>query len=74
LLYLGNHGEDFTGGEIIFPLEDLTVKPKKGLFVFFKADAKAPHGVTEVKSGHRDGLISFFGDYYKVKEKNNGKD
>ena len=74
LLYLGDHGEDFTGGEIIFPSEDLTVKPQKGLFVFFKADEKAPHGVKEVTSGHRDGIITFFGDYNKVKEKDNGKD
>ncbi len=74
LLYLGDHNKDFTGGEIIFPLEDLTVEPKKGLFVFFKADAKAPHGVKEVTSGYRDGIITFFGDYNKVKEKDNGKD
>jgi len=73
LLYLGDHGKDFTGGEIIFPLEDLTVKPKKGLFVFFKADEKAPHGVKEVLSGHRDGIITFLGDSKQIKEKLNEK-
>ena len=71
LLYLGDYGKDFTGGEIIFSLEDLIIQPQKGLFVFFKADSKAPHGVKEVLSGHRDGIIVFLGDAKQIKEKSN---
>lgn len=71
LLYLGNSEEDFIGGEIIFPLEDLIIKPKKGLFLFFKADWKAPHGVKKVLLGKRNGLISFFGDVKLIEERRN---
>lgn len=60
LVYLGDHGTDFTGGEIVFPKQGLTVQQKKGMLVFFKGDENAPHGVNKVVSGHRDNLITFF--------------
>lgn len=71
LLYLGDHGKDFTGGEIVFPLQELTIKQEKGMLVFFKGDKNAPHGVNKVESGYRDNIITFFATPEKIKESNN---
>lgn len=73
IIYLGDHGKDFTGGEIVFPLQDLTVQQTKGMLVFFKGDYKAPHGVNKVLTGHRDNIISFFARPDKIKESDNEK-
>ena len=74
LIYLGNYGEQFFGGEIVFPLQDLKIEQKKGMLVFFKGDEKAPHGVNKVISGYRDNIITFFTNLKKIKERSNEQD
>lgn len=61
LLYLGNNGEDFVGGEIYFPEHDLEISQKAGMLVFFRGDLEHTHGVNRVVSGHRYALVFFFG-------------
>jgi hypothetical protein len=50
LFYLN---EDYEGGELYFPLQDVKFKPKKGAAYFFPGDKNYIHGVTEIKSGIR---------------------
>lgn len=50
LFYLN---EDYEGGELYFPLQDVKFKPKKGAAYFFPGDMNYIHGVTEIKSGIR---------------------
>ena len=57
LLYLYSDSE---GGELYFPLQDLRIKPKSGTFIFFEGNEDTPHEVTEVLSGERHNLVSFF--------------
>ncbi len=57
LLYLDSNCE---GGELFFPLQDFRIKPKPGTFIFFEGNEYTPHEVTEVKSGERHNIISFF--------------
>lgn len=59
LIYLNSHGEDYEGGKLFFPLQDIEVSPKKGTVVFFKGDYTRPHGVTTVESGDRKALVLF---------------
>lgn len=57
LLYLN---ESYSGGELYFPIQDLYLKPKAGTLIFFEGNTKIPHSVTEVKSGYRTNIISFY--------------
>jgi len=50
LFYLN---DDYEGGELYFPLQDVQFKPKKGAAYFFPGDKNYIHGVTEIKSGLR---------------------
>lgn len=50
LFYLN---DDYDGGELYFPLQDVKIKPKKGAAYFFPGDRNYIHGVTEVKNGIR---------------------
>ena len=50
LFYLN---DDYEGGELYFPLQDVKFKPKKGAAYFFPGDKNYIHGVTEIKSGIR---------------------
>lgn len=61
LIYLNDCDSDYTGGEITFPLQDVTVKPKTGMAVFFKGDLDHQHEVLEVTSGIRKNIVLFFG-------------
>ena len=61
LLYLSDYGNDFTGGDIIFPKQDLKILPKKGMLVFFRGDLEHPHEVSEITGGSRHAMIMFFG-------------
>lgn len=60
LIYLSNAGQDFMGGDIVFPKQDLRITTTKGMLVFFKGDVEHPHAVEEVLSGYRDNIITFF--------------
>jgi hypothetical protein len=57
LLYLT---DDYKGGLLQFPDQEISLKPKKGTFICFKGDADLPHEVTEVISGNRINLITFY--------------
>lgn len=50
LFYLNN---DYEGGELFFPLQDIQFKPKRGAAYFFPGDKNYIHGVTEITSGIR---------------------
>lgn len=50
LFYLN---DDYEGGELYFPLQDVKFKPKKGAAYFFPGDKNYIHGVTEIKNGLR---------------------
>ena len=50
LFYLN---DDYEGGELYFPLQDVKFKPKKGAAYFFPGDMNYIHGVTEIKGGIR---------------------
>lgn len=54
-LYLN---DDFEGGELYFPLRDLSIKPKAGQLVFFPGGHEYIHGVKTVASGYRYVLFS----------------
>lgn len=60
LLYLSTYGEDFTGGSIVFPNQELTIFPKKGQLVMFPGNIEYPHEVLTVESGDRRNLVFFY--------------
>jgi hypothetical protein len=66
LLYLNNSGEDYGGGEIVFPNQEVTVVPKAGTLVFFRGDIDHPHKVERVTRGKRYALVLFYGRSDKV--------
>jgi predicted 2-oxoglutarate/Fe(II)-dependent dioxygenase YbiX len=68
LVYFSNYGEDFLGGEIVFPQHELTVFPEKGMLVFFKGDEKHLHSVEPITFGKRHTLVLFFGKKGNVSE------
>ena len=45
--------DDYEGGEIVFKNLDTSIKPKKGMFVGFKADLEYTHQVLPVKHADR---------------------
>lgn len=45
--------EDYEGGELYFPLQDISFKPKRGAVYFFPGDKNFIHGVKPVISGCR---------------------
>jgi predicted 2-oxoglutarate/Fe(II)-dependent dioxygenase YbiX len=45
--------DDFSGGELYFPVLDLTIQPEAGTLVCFPSDHNYIHGVRPVISGHR---------------------
>jgi hypothetical protein len=45
--------DDYEGGELYFPNQDIKFKPKAGAAYFFPGDMNYIHGVTEIKSGIR---------------------
>jgi hypothetical protein len=60
LLYLNNHEEDFTGGEVEYPNFDIWYKPRAGDVVIFKGDLEHMHEVKEVLSGERKNVVFFW--------------
>jgi len=63
LIYINDCNKDYTGGEIIFPLQNKKVKPKTGMAIFFKGDVDHQHEVLKVESGVRKNIVLFFGKY-----------
>ena len=56
LFYLN---DDYEGGELYFPNQEIEFKPKPGAAYFFPGDLNYVHGVREIKSGIRY-VIPFF--------------
>ncbi len=56
LFYLN---DDYEGGELYFPNQDIKFKPKPGAAYFFPGDMNFIHGVSEITSGIRY-VIPFF--------------
>lgn len=50
LFYLN---DDYLGGELYFPKQDVKFKPKMGAAYFFPGDLNYIHGITEIKDGIR---------------------
>ena len=59
LVYFSDYGSDFAGGEIEFPLQNVTVYPKAGQLVFFRGDVEHIHEVKKVTGGVRKNLVFF---------------
>lgn len=57
LLYLN---DDYTGGELHFMNENVSIKPKSGSLIFFEGDEHKPHKVKEVLFGNRYNIVSFY--------------
>jgi hypothetical protein len=49
LLYLNSHGQDFFGGELLFPDRNLVIRPKAGLLVGFPSTRDYVHEVNPVQ-------------------------
>jgi hypothetical protein len=47
------YNDDYEGGEIYFPEQDLLIKPEPGMLICFPAKDEFPHQVREIKSGYR---------------------
>ena len=52
--------DDYEGGEIYFPKQDITLKPKPNTLVFFPGNHDYLHGVKPMISGTRYTLTSFW--------------
>jgi hypothetical protein len=60
LLYLNTQGEDFQGGELYFPLQDISYKPEAGTLILFQGNESYPHGVRKVTKGTRKNITFFW--------------
>lgn len=56
VLYLN---DDFSGGEIFFPLINLRIKPKKNEFLIFPSSYLFVHEVSEVQDANRFVIVGF---------------
>lgn len=64
LLYLSN---DYSGGELSFPLQNVELQPKAGTLIFFEGDDTVPHEVKKVLSGERHNIICFMSSENSVR-------
>ena len=52
--------DDFSGGELVFPNQNLVIEPKKNMVVMWPANRHFPHEVLPVKSGIRYTYVRHF--------------
>jgi predicted 2-oxoglutarate/Fe(II)-dependent dioxygenase YbiX len=57
LIYLN---DDYQGGEIYFPIQNIEVKPNAGDAIFFPGDKNYLHGVKKIISGNRFTSTAFW--------------
>jgi predicted 2-oxoglutarate/Fe(II)-dependent dioxygenase YbiX len=57
LIYINN---DYEGGEIYFPKQNIEIKPDSGDLVCFPGDKEYMHGVKEITNGKRFTIPMFF--------------
>lgn len=55
-----NVSDDFTGGELVFPDQNLTIHPKTGMVVMWPSNRRFPHEVLPVKTGVRYTYVRHF--------------
>jgi 2OG-Fe(II) oxygenase superfamily len=61
-IYLNHCGVDFMGGELIFPVLNITIPARPGLFVAYPSDERFEHEVPPVQSGARYSILLWFKD------------
>jgi hypothetical protein len=76
LVYINNNCDDsdcdqfsFTGGEMIIPYFDITIKPKSGTVIFMPANYLGAHEIMEITSGSRYSYLSWFAQGSPQQEK-----
>jgi len=52
--------DDFVGGNLVFPRQDITITPEKGLMVLFPSGFTHPHELTEITDGIKYSIVSWF--------------
>lgn len=52
--------DDYEGGEIVFPLLDLKIKPKPGSLITYRSDIQFPHYVKKITKGNKWLLQGYF--------------
>jgi hypothetical protein len=57
ILYLNN---DYEGGDLYFPEHDISIHPNAGSMYLFSGGVENIHGVTEITSGVRYSVVSFW--------------
>lgn len=57
ILYLNN---DYEGGELYFPEHGISIRPNSGSMYIFSGGVENIHGVTEITSGTRYSIVSFW--------------
>lgn len=60
LVYLRTCGEDFVGGHLRFPEQDIVIRPSAGLMVTSPCTLEFRHDVTLVRAGVRDNIAVWF--------------
>ena len=58
IIYLNN---DFEGGELYFPVQDVTIKPEPGMLVLFPSSWQYVHQSKEVTKGTKYTCLGWFG-------------
>jgi len=76
LVYINNNCDDsdcdefsFTGGEMVIPYFDITIKPKSGTVIFMPANYLGAHEIMEITSGSRYSYLSWFAQGSPQQEK-----
>ena len=76
LVYINNNCDDsdcdefsFTGGEMVIPYFDITIKPKSGTALFMPANYLGAHEIMEITSGSRYSYLSWFAQGSPQQEK-----
>jgi len=59
----------FTGGEMVIPYFDITIKPKSGTILFMPANYLGAHEIMEITSGSRYSYLSWFAQGSPQQEK-----
>jgi hypothetical protein len=57
ILYLNN---DYEGGDLFFPEHEISIHPNAGSMYLFSGGVENIHGVTEITSGTRYSVVSFW--------------
>ena len=59
ILYLN---DDYEGGELYFPLFDITIKPMKGMLILFPSNYAYQHEALPVTAGTKYAIVTWMHD------------